>query len=39
MGGVDLFEIAAAYAFHIVRDHSYWDGNKRTGAGCALSFS
>jgi len=32
-GGGDLFDIAAAYAFHIVADHPYWDGNKRTGVG------
>lgn len=37
-GGGDLFEIAAAYAFHIVADHPFWDGNKRTGAASALEF-
>ncbi|MBZ5621967.1 MAG: Fic family protein [Acidobacteriia bacterium] len=27
--------MAAAYAYHIVADHPYWDGNKRTGcASC-----
>jgi len=38
VGGGDLFEIAAAYAYHIVADHPYWDGNKRTGALAALEF-
>ena len=37
-GGGDLFDVAAAYAFHIVADHPYWDGNKRTGIGSALIF-
>ena len=34
----DLFEMAAAYLFHIVRNHPFVDGNKRTGAVCALVF-
>ena len=38
LGGGDLFDAAAAYAFHIVADHPYWDGNKRTGIGSALIF-
>ena len=38
IGGGDIYEIAAAYAFHIVADHPYWDGNKRTGVGSALVF-
>jgi|ERR1022692_257063 death-on-curing protein len=38
IGGGDLYEIAAAYAFHIVADHPYWDGNKRTGALAAMEF-
>jgi len=29
---------AAAYAFHIVADHPYLDGNKRTGALAAVEF-
>ena len=37
-GGGDLFDVAAAYAFHIVADHPYWDGNKRTGVRSALVF-
>ncbi len=34
----DLFEMAAAYLFHIARNHPFVDGNKRTGAVCALVF-
>ncbi len=34
----DLFEMAAAYLFHIVRNHPFLDGNKRTGAVAALAF-
>lgn len=34
----DLFEMAAAYLFHIVGNHPFLDGNKRTGAACALIF-
>jgi death-on-curing protein len=31
-------EMAAAYLFHIVRNHPFNDGNKRTGAVAALVF-
>jgi len=34
----DLFEMAAAYLFHIVRNHPFVDGNKRTGLVAALVF-
>jgi death-on-curing protein len=34
----DLFDIAAAYAFHLAQAQAYLDGNKRTGAGAALLF-
>lgn len=34
----DLFEMAAAYLFHIVSNHPFVDGNKRTGAGSAVVF-
>ena len=34
----DLFEMAAAYLFHIVRNHPFVDGNKRVGAVAALVF-
>jgi len=34
----DLFEMAAAYLFHIVQNHPFVDGNKRTGAATAIIF-
>ncbi len=34
----DLFEMAAAYLFHIVRNHPFVDGNKRAGAVAAVVF-
>ena len=34
----DLFEMAAAYAFHLSRNHPFIDANKRTGLACALVF-
>lgn len=34
----DLFEQAAAYLFHIVQNHPFVDGNKRTGAAAAIIF-
>ena len=34
----DLFEMAAAYLFHLVRNHPFLDGNKRTGAVAAIIF-
>lgn len=34
----DLFEMAAAYLFHIVRNHPFVDGNKRTALACCLVF-
>jgi death-on-curing protein len=34
----DLFDMAAAYLFHIVQNHPFVDGNKRTGAVAALAF-
>ena len=33
-----LFEMAAAYLFHICRNHPFLDGNKRTALTCALAF-
>ena len=33
-----LFEIAAAYLFHIVQNHPFVDGNKRVGTAAALVF-
>jgi death-on-curing protein len=34
----DLYEMAAAYLFHIVQNHPFVDGNKRTGVVAALVF-
>ncbi len=34
----DVFEMAAAYLFHLVQNHPFLDGNKRTGAVAALVF-
>lgn len=34
----DLFEMAAAYLFHIVSNHPFIDGNKRAGSAAALVF-
>lgn len=33
-----LFEMAAAYLFHIVKNHPFVDGNKRAGLACGLVF-
>jgi death on curing protein len=32
----DLFEMAAAYLFHVVKNHAFLDGNKRTALLAAL---
>jgi death-on-curing protein len=32
------FAMAAAYLFHIVKNHPFVDGNKRTGLDAALTF-
>src|ERR1039457_2915386 len=37
-GGGDVYEVAAAYAYHIAESQAYLDGNKRTGAQAALVF-
>lgn len=34
----DVFAMAAAYLFHIVQNHPFVDGNKRTGLLAALVF-
>ncbi len=34
----NLYEMAAAYLFHITRNHPFIDGNKRTGAVAAVVF-
>ena len=35
---LDIYEMAAAYLFHIIRNHPFVDGNKRTGAVASLVF-
>src|SRR5690349_11646059 len=35
---VDSYEMAAAYLFHIVKNHPFVDGNKRSGALCCYVF-
>jgi death-on-curing protein len=34
----DLCEMAAAYLFHLVQNHPFFDGNKRVGAVAAYVF-
>lgn len=34
----DLFDVAAAYAFHLAEAQAFIDGNKRAGMGAALVF-
>jgi death-on-curing protein len=34
----DIFEMAAAYLFHVVKNHPFLDGNKRAGAVAAIVF-
>lgn len=33
-----LSKKAAAYAYYIIHDHVFYDGNKRTGISCAILF-
>lgn len=33
-----IYDKAAAYLFHVVKNHPFIDGNKRTGFGCAEVF-
>lgn len=37
-GNGDIYDIAAAYAYHLAESQSFFDGNKRTGAEAALIF-
>lgn len=37
-GHGNLFDIAAAYAFHIAESQAFVDGNKRTAAAAAIAF-
>jgi death-on-curing protein len=34
----DIYGMAAAYLFHLVRNHPFIDGNKRTGAVVSVVF-
>ena len=34
----DLYEMAGAYLFHLVKNHPFVDGNKRAGTAAALIF-
>jgi len=34
----DLYAMAGAYLYHIVQNHPFLDGNKRTGAATAIIF-
>ena len=34
----DVFEMAAAYLFHLAKNHPFLDGNKRIGASAAMVF-
>jgi death on curing protein len=36
--GVDLFRLAASYAFGIARNHAFMDGNKRTALAVSAAF-
>ncbi len=37
-GQGDLFDLAAAYAFHLAQNQPFIDGNKRTAITTALAF-
>lgn len=37
-GGLDLFDLAAVYLYHVAKAHAFVDGNKRTGYIAALAF-
>ncbi len=34
----DIFHQAAAYMFYIIKNHVFYDGNKRTGLASAITF-
>jgi death on curing protein len=38
VNSICIFEMAAAYLFHIVKNHPFVDGNKRAGAMAAFTF-
>jgi death-on-curing protein len=35
---IDVYEMAAAYLFHLVKNHPFIDGNKRVGFHAAFTF-
>ena len=37
-GEGDIYDVAAAYAYHITQSQAYFDGNKRTAAQAAFVF-
>ena len=37
-GQGDLYDVAAAYAFHLAESQAFLDGNKRTGMAAAITF-
>jgi death-on-curing protein len=37
-GGGDIYEVAAAYGYHLAESQAYFDGNKRTAIQAALVF-
>jgi death-on-curing protein len=36
--GIDLYDLAAAYAYRISRNHAFNDANKRTAWSCCVLF-
>ena len=34
----DIYEMAAAYAYHIIKNHPFLDGNKRVGIAIGVLF-
>jgi death on curing protein len=38
MPEADLFEVAASYCYHLVKNHPFVDGNKRAGLHTAIFF-
>lgn len=35
---VDLFDLAAAYAYGLAKNHAFFDGNKQTAWACCVLF-
>lgn len=33
-----IYDKAAVYLYHIIKNHPFYDGNKRTGYSCAITF-